>query len=101
MQSQDTTIATEIGDPALTCMNCCGYSFGRAVWFKITPTNNARVNLSTCGSAFDTIIFNDTATTEIYTLSLHDALPISFCSGANKAGLSFSGVGGTTYYVMV
>src|ERR1051326_9177696 len=26
--------------------------------------------------------FNDTATTEIYTLSLHDALPISFeCSG--------------------
>src|SRR2546430_16793792 len=24
--------------------------------------------------------FNDTATTEIYTLSLHDALPISHCS---------------------
>ena len=23
--------------------------------------------------------FNDTATTEIYTLSLHDALPILFC----------------------
>ena len=23
--------------------------------------------------------FNDTATTEIYTLSLHDALPISLC----------------------
>src|SRR6478735_4388217 len=26
--------------------------------------------------------FNDTATTEIYTLSLHDALPISPCSAA-------------------
>src|SRR3712207_9519191 len=26
--------------------------------------------------------FNDTATTEIYTLSLHDALPISFGGGA-------------------
>src|SRR2546427_7787875 len=26
--------------------------------------------------------FNDTATTEIYTLSLHDALPISFVAGA-------------------
>src|SRR5256885_5529560 len=26
--------------------------------------------------------FNDTATTEIYTLSLHDALPISDCGGA-------------------
>ena len=25
----------------------------------------------------DTCVFNDTATTEIYTLSLHDALPIS------------------------
>src|SRR5260221_1839882 len=27
--------------------------------------------------------FNDTATTEIYTLSLHDALPISSCQPAN------------------
>src|SRR6266850_7548380 len=26
--------------------------------------------------------FNDTATTEIYTLSLHDALPISRCRGS-------------------
>src|ERR1035441_7786240 len=33
----------------------------------------------TCVSFF----FNDTATTEIYTLSLHDALPISCGSGAN------------------
>src|SRR6266498_5730817 len=30
--------------------------------------------------------FNDTATTEIYTLSLHDALPI-YVSRANGAGL--------------
>src|SRR5256885_14890529 len=29
--------------------------------------------------------FNDTATTEIYTLSLHDALPISACTNANPA----------------
>src|SRR5256885_11514565 len=29
--------------------------------------------------------FNDTATTEIYTLSLHDALPI--CAGPDAAGL--------------
>src|SRR5256885_13997700 len=28
------------------------------------------------GSAIDFFFFNDTATTEIYTLSLHDALPI-------------------------
>ena len=30
-------------------------------------------------SLFIFFFFNDTATTEIYTLSLHDALPISFC----------------------
>src|SRR2546422_10612514 len=30
--------------------------------------------------AFIFFFFNDTATTEIYTLSLHDALPISSCS---------------------
>src|SRR2546425_7610699 len=28
--------------------------------------------------------FNDTATTEIYTLSLHDALPISICRRAES-----------------
>src|SRR6185369_17996287 len=28
--------------------------------------------------------FNDTATTEIYTLSLHDALPISGCKAPNS-----------------
>src|SRR5439155_26503207 len=31
--------------------------------------------------------FNDTATTEIYTLSLHDALPISFLTAENAAEL--------------
>src|SRR3712207_7428817 len=30
--------------------------------------------------------FNDTATTEIYTLSLHDALPIFLASGATEHG---------------
>src|SRR5438876_12423693 len=34
--------------------------------------------------------FNDTATTEIYTLSLHDALPISVCRSL-AAGLGASG----------
>src|SRR2546422_5561840 len=32
-------------------------------------------------SCFSLFFFNDTATTEIYTLSLHDALPISNPSG--------------------
>src|SRR5256885_11328280 len=43
-------------------------------------------------SSFFFFFFNDTATTEIYTLSLHDALPISWCSrrtgscGAERRG---------------
>src|SRR5258707_9990882 len=36
-------------------------------------------------SFFIFFFFNDTATTEIYTLSLHDALPISF-PGAGRSG---------------
>src|SRR5688572_33415012 len=35
---------------------------------------------------FSLFFFNDTATTEIYTLSLHDALPISFSAGSNARG---------------
>src|SRR3712207_7136333 len=31
-------------------------------------------------------VFNDTATTEIYTLSLHDALPICSWAGPGRAG---------------
>src|SRR5947199_9029784 len=34
---------------------------------------------------FSFFFFNDTATTEIYTLSLHDALPISTCIARHKA----------------
>src|SRR6266446_10264318 len=34
--------------------------------------------------------FNDTATTEIYTLSLHDALPISCCSRCRSGKCSRS-----------
>src|SRR2546422_10641784 len=40
--------------------------------------------LFTCPSFFSFFFFfNDTATTEIYTLSLHDALPISRCRRGN------------------
>src|SRR5476649_3086071 len=35
--------------------------------------------------SFFFFFFNDTATTEIYTLSLHDALPISYLTGCLQA----------------
>src|SRR2546430_17182733 len=44
--------------------------------------------------------FNDTATTEIYTLSLHDALPIYLCRGSDCQYRCLRGVndGGETLY---
>ena len=45
--------------------------------------------------------FNDTATTEIYTLSLHDALPIQFSGNITGTAATFSGnvtVGGVLTY---
>src|SRR5260221_6302721 len=49
-----------------------------------------------CKAQLDVVFFfNDTATTEIYTLSLHDALPISprrwnFCGSLRKSTISTS-----------
>src|SRR3712207_8269761 len=44
-----------------------------------------------CSYAF--CLFNDTATTEIYTLSLHDALPISLNASYNILGVLNDDVG--------
>src|SRR2546430_7944303 len=41
-------------------------------------------------SSFFFFFFNDTATTEIYTLSLHDALPISIGSHIAQIGVEIS-----------
>src|SRR5256885_4817167 len=43
-------------------------------------------------SIFILFFFNDTATTEIYTLSLHDALPISTSSRVHTAAVSPKGL---------
>src|SRR2546430_11372146 len=40
--------------------------------------------------------FNDTATTEIYTLSLHDALPISAALGTLRMGDRITAINGDT-----
>src|SRR2546422_9122570 len=44
--------------------------------------------LSVHHSVFFFFFFNDTATTEIYTLSLHDALPISLRVGGPFTGIA-------------
>src|SRR2546430_17712989 len=52
------------------------------------PDAASRIQLRARRSCLPSIFFffNDTATTEIYTLSLHDALPISLLSGASTLG---------------
>src|SRR6266404_5255189 len=47
-------------------------------------------------SQFSFFFFNDTATTEIYTLSLHDALPIYFSPSTSPAGQPGCAPGRTT-----
>src|SRR3712207_9419219 len=42
--------------------------------------------MSVVSSSFFVFFFNDTATTEIYTLSLHDALPISKRTSSASVG---------------
>src|SRR2546425_12838557 len=46
-----------------------------------------------CLISFFFFFFNDTATTEIYTLSLHDALPIWSLERRGRSGCSSSGGG--------
>src|SRR5258707_7282342 len=47
----------------------------------------------------DFFFFNDTATTEIYTLSLHDALPISQCPSLDLCGIKSKLCGPHTAYL--
>src|SRR6266404_3861030 len=49
----------------------------RTFYLIIPPVSSSLIKLIKCYFLF-CFFFNDTATTEIYTLSLHDALPICF-----------------------
>src|SRR5256885_16900047 len=51
----------------------------------VNGTDTAHV-ICVYSSHFFFFFFNDTATTEIYTLSLHDALPISGTRGPRRCG---------------
>src|SRR3972149_301035 len=62
----------DIGD----LVDVVGEATGRGLDRKSTRLNSSHSQISYAG-----FCFNDPATTEIYTLSLHDALPISTCAG--------------------
>src|SRR5260221_159014 len=65
-------IAECVCSDSTDCSTDCCSQFYRILIRNLTPGNNAQC--SDCESEC-CFFFNDTATTEIYTLSLHDALP--------------------------
>src|SRR3981189_2083501 len=70
--------------PSSIASRCRGGRPGRAgssvgqLLIPIGDRKSTRLNSSHLVISYAVFFFNDTATTEIYTLSLHDALPISF-----------------------
>src|SRR3712207_3655063 len=62
-------------DPASTSSPTSARASGRTGW-ATTDRKRKRLNSSHANISYAVFCFNDTATTEIYTLSLHDALPI-------------------------
>src|SRR3712207_59982 len=73
---------------AVFCLTTLHHSTRRRVLLRLQDHRSAAasrttVTLSLCWAVV--ILFNDTATTEIYTLSLHDALPI-WASGLGAEG---------------
>src|SRR5262249_42742765 len=93
----NTLNATEIGDPFPTCLGCCP-TFGRGVWYTLTPNINERVSISTCGSDFGTVLSVYTGTCGALTNFTCANQGGPSCN--NQASLNFSGGGGTTYYIM-
>src|SRR2546423_3191412 len=62
-------------------------------WSSTSCTPSLIIFTIQCTSCIIFFFFNDTATTEIYTLSLHDALPISFYERIRQNNAYFGGVG--------
>jgi hypothetical protein len=98
--TEDVTQATEIGDAGPGC----GSGIGHGVWFTVTPANNERVNLTTAGSSFPTLMAVYTGTCGALTNAV-DYYGNSLCSGnsyySGDSSVSFSSVSNITYHILV
>ena len=89
-----TTATIEADEPAPSC----GYSIGRTVWYRYTPTTTRTVVVNTIGSGFDTVL-------AAYTGSSVGALNGIACNDDRGVDLAskirFRVVAGNTYYFQV
>jgi predicted nucleic acid binding AN1-type Zn finger protein len=93
----DTTNATSNGDSLPRCQT----NFANGVWFTFTPNSNGLVEVSTCGSGFDTVV-------QAYAGSCGSLSPLTgACNNDNgpvcfgsQASVRFSGTSGNTYYIL-
>src|SRR6185503_19607538 len=94
--TMDTAAALSRTDPPPICQT----NFGKAVWFTFTPSADGWVEVSTCGSSFDTVL-------EIYTGSCGSLSALAgdciddngpACVGA-QASARFNGTGARTYRI--
>src|SRR3990167_7040235 len=76
----------------LTC-RIAGVTSPNPFWLA-SDRKSTRLNSSHSQISYAVFFFNDTATTEIYTLSLHDALPISPNLGVHNGRPNLSNCGG-------
>jgi hypothetical protein len=92
----NTAGATSTGDPTPSCG-----SLGKGVWYTLTPPTDGTITISTCGSAFDTVL-------AVYTGSCGSLSGVAgacndddgpSCS-AITASVAFSGTAGTTYRIL-
>ncbi len=84
----------ELGEPLHA-----GFAGGRSVWWSWTAPSNLKVNLSTFGSSYDTLlgVYTGATVSTLTTIAGNDDDP----AGGRTSALSFNAVAGTTYKIAV
>src|SRR3989338_8110819 len=75
------------------CVSTCRVAKRRRMRILFSPADrkSTRLNSSHSSISYSFFFFNDPAPTEIYTLSLHDALPICIQCGSERVRKHLSG----------
>lgn len=95
----NTTTATDTGDPVIPYGN-----LHQGVWFTFTPATTEQVTVSTCPSDFDTVlqVFQGTCgALQRVPYGFNDDSPSCGTISRFQSSVAFSGIAGTTYYILV